>query len=132
MTNSDQPQPRFYQLLEQRFNDILKSENFFQKELTPALIRNIREAFLSQLNYLFSRSNHKLSQLAQVWLCDQYFKEIKINDTQVMSDLVVINEYTLDELTLTDVTLLNDLFSMTKLGPILKENVEKRKTELLS
>ena len=70
--------------------------------------------------------SHKLSANALTWLGDQYFKAIKINDDQLMSDTVVINEYTLTELEFNDIQLLRNLFSGTRMGPELNEELQRR------
>ena len=120
---------KFYQLLEKRLNDKIKnlsSENE-SKELDVRLVRNtMRKA----IDDIFSKSTHKLSHEATTWLTDQYFKAIKINEDQVMNDQVYINEYKLDELKNSDIKLLHDLFSSTKLGVDL--NVELQKRTILS
>lgn len=116
---------RFYQLLEFRLNDTLKKK-FLHEALTPTLMRSIRESIAKQLDDVFSRSSFKLSQPALAWLGDQYFKGIKLNSDQVMSDQVVINEYNLSELEFNDIQLLRNLFLETTMGHELDEEFRRR------
>ncbi len=125
----ERKQVRFYALLEERLNKSISK--FCNEALTPALMRQIREEIKCQITSLFEASSRKLSPNAQTWLTDQYFKTIKVNDDQTMTDLVVINEYTLSELEFDDIRLLHTLFLETKMGPGLVEEL-KRRNSLLS
>jgi len=125
----ERKQVRFYALLEESLNKSIGK--FCNEALTPGLMRQIREEIKGQITRLFEASSHKLSFNAQTWLTDQYFKNIKVNDDQSMSDLVVINEYTLTELEFDDIKLLHDLFLDTKMGPGLVTEL-KRRNSLLS
>lgn len=126
---SNVKQPRFHKLLEDRIIHVVKRD-FLNEQLTPDTLRAIRETIRDQLNNIFMKSNFKPSQKAVTWLCDQYFKNIRINDDQLISDTVVINEYTLPELELSDVALFRDLFLETKLGPDLDAELQKRKNDM--
>lgn len=115
---------RFHQLLEVQLNNILKK--FVNEQLTPTLMRRIREAIRTQLEDVFSRSRCNLSSNALTWLTDQYFKAIQLNEDQLMSDQVVINEYKLHELEFNDIQLLRNLFLETKMGPELDVELKRR------
>lgn len=115
---------RFYALLETKLSKSI--EKFTNEGLTPALMRQVREAIRDQIDGVFSVSKHKLSVDATTWLTDQYFKSIKVNDEQTMSDLVVINEYNLSDLEFNDIQLLRNLFLETKMGPGLDEELKRR------
>jgi len=119
---------KFYRLLEIHLEGILQKtlKSSEQKELTPLLMREIREGIRESISSVFTQSKHKLSQEATTWLTDQYFKRIKVGKNQVMSDQVVINEYTLSELTFDDVQLLRNLFVETQMGPELDDELKKR------
>lgn len=115
---------RFHQLLEVKLNTALKP--FLFKELTPPTLRQIRETLREQIDGVFSKSKFKLSDRATTWLTDQYFKAIKINDDQQMTDMVVLNEYKLSELDFNDIQLLRNLFLETKMGPELDAEFRRR------
>lgn len=121
---SETKQIRFYQLLEQRLSREIKKH--VSSELTPETMRSIRESIRRTINGVFSKSNHKLSEHAVTWLTDQYFKGIRLNEDQLMSDQVVINEYRLPELEFTDIQLLRNLFLETQMGPELDEELRHR------
>jgi hypothetical protein len=115
---------RFYQLLELQLNNQLKK--FLFDQLTPNLMREIRESIRSTINDVFSKSRHGLSSNAVTWLTDQYFKGIRLNDDQLMNDQVVINEYKLSELEFNDIQLLRNLFLETSMGPELDAELRRR------
>jgi hypothetical protein len=116
---------RFHQLLETHLNSIIQ-KRFVNRALTPEMMREMRNAIHETIGGVFAKSSHKLSANALTWLGDQYFKAIKINDDQLMSDTVVINEYTLTELEFNDIQLLRNLFSGTRMGPELNEELQRR------
>lgn len=115
---------RFSILLEASLQTLL--EKFLREALTPALMRQIRDAIKNQIVSTFSKSNQKLSSEAVTWLTDQYFKAIKVNDEKSMSDLVVINEYKLSELDFNDIQLFRNLFLDTTMGPELDAELRRR------
>ncbi len=117
---------RFYTLLEAKIKTSL--EKFTGEALTPVLMRKIRDGIKDQITGVFTVSKHKLTPEAMTWLGDQYFKSIKVNDEQSMSDLVVINEYKLSELEFNDIQLLRNLFLETKMGLGLDEELKRRST----
>ena len=121
---SDDKRIRFHQLLEIQLNNRLKK--FLHEQLTPALMRSIREEIRQQLVDVFGKSRFTLSTSALTWLTDQYFKGIKLNDDQLMSDQVVINEYKLSELEFNDIQLLRNLFNETTMGPGLDAELRRR------
>ena len=122
---SDAKRIRFHQLLETQLTNSLQKK-FLNEQLTPALMRSIREMIRQQINDVFSKSRFKLSADATTWLTDQYFKGIKLNDDQLMSDQVVINEYKLSELEFNDIQLLRNLFLETTMGPDLDAELRRR------
>ena len=119
---------KFYQLLEITLNDVLQKtiKSSEQKEINHILMREIRVGINESISSVFSKSKYKLSQEAIMWLSDQYFKRIKISKDQTMSDQVVINEYTLSELTFDDIQLLRNLFIETQMGLELDNELRKR------
>ena len=120
-----QSQIKFYKLLEEHLNVVLK--DFFFQPLTPAVLREIRNALRTKIENIFTKSKkHRLTAEAMTWLTDQYFKSIQISPDQLISDNVVINEYTLLELTFSDIQLLWDLFKETKMGPELECELQRR------
>lgn len=118
-------QIRFYQLLETKITNTLQKK-FLHEALTPVLMRSIRETIRQQIDDVFSKSRFKLTANAMTWLADQYFKGIKLNDDQLMSDQVVINEYKLSELEFNDIQLLHNLFMETTMGPDLDAELQTR------
>ena len=121
---ADDKRIRFHQLLEIQLNNNIKQ--FLFDELTPVTMRAVREAIRKQLIDVFSKSKFQLSAPALIWLGDQYFKAIRINDDQLMNDQVVINEYKLSELEFNDIQLLRNLFNETTMGPGLDAELARR------
>lgn len=122
---------RFSELLELHVNNVI-SRKFTRKdpkdqvELTPDLMREIRDAILEAIGNVFAKSNHKLTPEAVSWLSNKFFKAVQINSNQTMSDLVVINEYKLSQLPYHDVELLRNLFNETALEEELEEEYRRR------
>lgn len=121
----DNKRIRFHQLLEIQLNNIIQKQ-FVNEQLTPEMMRSLREAIRKQLVDVFSKSKFQLSARALIWLGDQYFKAIRINDNQLMNDQVVINEYKLMELEFYDIQLLHNLFNETVMGPELDAELKRR------
>jgi len=113
-------------MLEKQLNIVIK--DFLGQPLTPAVLRSIRESLRFKIHSIFTSSkNYNLSPEGVTWLTDQYFKSIQISGDQLISDNVVINEYTLPELLASDIKLLLDLYGDTKLGLELRTEAERRK-----
>lgn len=122
--STDENRIRFHQLLEIVLNDLLKS--FLHKPLTPELMHSMRRAIREKIHDVFAKSKHRLSDNAETWLTDQYFKRIKFNDDYAMVDQVVINEYKLPELEFNDILLMRNLFIETDMGEDLDKEFKRR------
>lgn len=116
---------RFHELLDSHLMNVLKPK-FLNETLTPKVLREIHSLIRSTIEGIFMKSSQVISGEALSWLTDQYFKNIKVNDTQHVSDLVVLNEYVLDELKYTDIQLLCNLFSDHRIGHDLEIELRKR------
>lgn len=102
---------RFTQLLETHLNKVIKKE-FDNRDLDPVTLRSIRERLKEQIGGIFGKMNsHKISEHVVMWLTDQYFKAIKVDDDYDMSEMVFINEYKLADLPYHDIELLRNLYS---------------------
>lgn len=112
------------QLLEQHLTAALKQ--FVHESLTPNLMNRIRTTVKKTIDNVISRTQDKLSDKGIMWLTDQYFKGIKMNDDLLMSDQVVINEYKLSELEFSDIELLYGMYDGTDLGIELEKEYHKR------
>ena len=102
--------------------------NFQLKVMTPESMREIRNSIRGLISDVFAKSVHKISDNATTWLTDQYFKSIKLNEDTYMSDQVVINEYTLDELEFKDIELMKNLFKDTSLSDSINIEHKRRKS----
>jgi hypothetical protein len=116
---------RFSQLLELHLNNVVKKK-FTSCQLTSAVLCELRETLREQVSNVFAKGKHRLTFEALVWLTDQYFKAVKVNDDKTVEELIVINEYKLDALPYCDIELLHNLFNETKLGPMLEEEYRRR------
>lgn len=101
---------RFTQLLELHLNKVIKKE-FDNKDLDPPTLRAIRDRIKLLIGGIFDKSAHKLDERSVVWLTDQYFKVIKVDDDYDMVNLVILNEYKLEDLPYHDIELLRNLYS---------------------
>jgi len=121
---------KFYSLLEDRISKILVTEFSIKKlsDLTPETLRSIRDRIKQEITTLFENTNQDLSSPARIWLTDQFFKSIRISDSQMISDLVVIHEYELSDLTNSDISVLKNILFETKLFDKLKVEHDKRQT----
>lgn len=103
---------RFTQLLETHLNKVIKKE-FDNRDLDPVTLRSIRERLKEQISGIFGKMTvgQKLHEHSVVWLTDQYFKAIKVDDDYDMAEMVFINEYKLEDLPYHDIELLRNLYS---------------------
>lgn len=97
-------------------------------DLSPDGLKRLRNDMQAAVKSQFPEG---LSREAIVWLTDRYFKAINVSHAtgepdQSMMDLVVLNEYDLNDLTIDDVKTLYDVFSTTLLGQELATNLKKR------
>lgn len=97
-------------------------------DLSPDGLKRLRNDMQAAVKSQFPEG---LSREAVVWLTDRYFKAINVSHAtgepdQSMMDLVVLNEYDLNDLTIDDVKTLYDVFSTTLLGQELATNLKKR------
>jgi len=117
--------PRFYVLLHEQLSKNVNKLSL-SDTLTPEQMRLIRNTVFGTIEGVFSKAQRPISRQAMTWLTDQYFKSIKINETQLMSDEVVINEYNLAELKNHDIEVLYELFADTKIGIDLSTEQSRR------
>lgn len=80
----------------------------------------------STISGLFDKSNYKLTVEAISWLSTQYFKAIKVNAADKISDLIVTNEHSLSAMPYDDIKLMNDLFADAAVGTDLVVEMKKR------
>ncbi len=103
---------KFAELLAQHVQDTVQ-RRFAYEKLDPTTMRKIRQTIREIVSGVFQRSTHKLSDTGQSWLTNQMFKRLQVGPESMMSDLIIINEHKLSELSLADVRLLRDLFDET-------------------
>jgi len=118
---------RFSQLLTIHVNNVVQKK-FVNEQLNDAMLRSLRDTIKGTINEVFRRSNHNLEEKSLVWLTDQFFKRVKVNDDQSVNDMVVIHEYKLSQLPYHDVELLRNLFNNTELSVELEEEYKQRST----
>lgn len=117
---------RFVDLLGHRIEELI-NRNRNSDALTPESMRSIRDTIRNTVDSVFLKSDrHSLSPTARSWLADQYFKRVRINEDQCISDVVVLHEHTLSQLTRSDVELLRTLFSGTEIGQHLADEQRRR------
>lgn len=119
------PTIRFAELLRLHINNKV-NKKFISKDLTPDLLREIRDCVRETVSDIFKQSSHKLSVESMNWLSNQYFKSFRVNNDQLMSDLVVINEYKLADLPYHDIELMRNLFNETAQFGELDEEYRRR------
>jgi hypothetical protein len=117
---------RFAELLELHINTGIKNKFKDVKEIDPVMMREIRDQIRGQINAVFDKSKQKLTDKARSWLTDQFFKNLRVNEDQKMSDLIVLNEFRLDQLTYEDIELLKNLFDQTTLAETLQSEYSRR------
>lgn len=121
----EQKHIRFSQLLEQHLITIIRRD-FAGKQLTPQLLRELRDAIKQQLTWVFDRSSHKLSTNALGWITNQFFKAVRINEDTTVNDQIVLNDYNLADLPYDDIELMRNLFDQTKMSALLEEEYQRR------
>jgi hypothetical protein len=115
---------RFADLLASRISAVVKKRQ--GESLTPELMRSMREDIRATIGGIFAKSSRSLDERTVVWLTNQYFKGLQINQNISMNDLVVMNEYNLSQLPYTDIQLLRNLFDQTSLADELNEEYKRR------
>lgn len=117
---------RFVDLLGHRIEDLI-NRNHKSDALSPEAMRSIKDTVRDAVDSVFLKSDRfSLSTNARSWLTEQYFKRIRINEDQCISDVVVLHEHTLSQLTRDDVELLRTLFNGTALGQQLADELRHR------
>lgn len=116
---------RFVQLLEQRLKATL-ADKFLHAQLTPVVLREIRDEIRVQIDDVFNKSTTNLSIEARQWVANKFFENIKVNDEQTMHDLVVIKEHPLADMPFSDIELLKNLFNDTVVGAELLDEYNRR------
>jgi len=119
---------RFAELLAQHVQDTVQ-RRFAYEKLDPATMRKIRQTIREIVSGVFQRSTHKLSDTGQSWLTNQVFKRLQVGPEAMMSDLIIINEHKLSELSLGEVRLLRDLFDETDMVSELDSELRARSTQ---
>lgn len=121
---------RFYELLEKQLVRVI-TQKHLGKPMTPPVLQEIKKTVVDTITGIFAKSTQKLSPPAMSWLCNQFFKRIRVSNDQLIDDLVVINEHKLSEMSLGDIELMQSLFDETSFGKELSEELASRK-KLLS
>ncbi len=119
---------RFAQLLELHLN------NQVNKKFSDAVVNNetlheMRALIKEQVNGIFKKSSHAVTQPGLDWLSNQLFKHVSLVTSEgkkLISELVIFNEYNLTSLPYSDIQLLRNLFNETQMGPELEEEYRKR------
>ena len=116
---------RFAELLEQHVTNVI-TKKFMHEALTPALMRDMRDTIKTTVGIVFDRSNHSLTPAALGWLSNQFFKAIKVNGDEKISEQIIMNDYNLSQLSYHDIELLRNLFNETDLRWVLEEEYKRR------
>src|SRR6202166_3160815 len=85
---------RFHEILEARFRSTLKK--FMGKNLTPTMLRLVRNAILSDVQRMFQASNVVLSARAMGWVTNQYYLRTGLNGEGIIAELVITNDHKLE------------------------------------
>jgi hypothetical protein len=104
---------KFTQLLEHHLNESVK-KNFDGTQMSPLLMRQIRDLIKEKIARVFTNSNYKLHDSSILWLTNQYFKTVKVkqgDEECEMIELIIINENKLSELPYNDIELMLNLYS---------------------
>lgn len=105
---------RFHEILEMRLRGTMKK--FIGEDLTPTVLRKVRDAMFDDVKRVFTSSNVTLSDQAIGWVTSQYFKGTGLNEEGNIGDLVIVNDYQLSSFSDHDVTVLDNLFTATFFG----------------
>lgn len=117
-------QIRFADLLTLHVSNTIKKQ-FVHEQLNPDTLRGIRDCVRKTITEVFMKSKHQLSTNAMNWVANQYFKSIQLNG-ETVNDLVVINEYKLDEMSFSDIQLMRNLFNETAMSSDLEAEYRRR------
>ena len=121
----DNKHVRFAELLELHINNVIKRD-FSAKEPTPTMLKEMHVEIRRQVDNVFTMGRNRLTPEARSWLTDQFFKAVKLNSGQLVSDLIVTNEHKLALMPLSDIGLLHGLFDRSYFHDQLKEEYQRR------
>lgn len=121
-----QKQRRFYELLENHITTVLNQKFPTGTTINNDILHSMFDVIKSTISGLFDKSNYKLTAEAISWLSTQYFKAIKVNAADKISDLIVTNEHSLSAMPYDDIKLMNDLFADAAVGTDLVVEMKKR------
>lgn len=115
----------FYDLLETQVLQLLS--NYLHEEINYSNMHRLRSDISKIINNVYMNSNVKpISHSAVLWLTDELFKSIKINDTTQMGEVYLMNSYTTEDLDLYDIMTLKKHLANTKLESVLESELARR------
>lgn len=127
----------FTQLLEMHLNTTIQKEFNGKTELTVELLIEIRNRIRVLLANIFNKSkNYSMHSDSINWLANRYFSAINIAKGDIkdlkIGDIVVFNEYKLEDLPHRDIELLTGLYNKTAVPwkDALKEELLRRSSTL--
>ena len=89
------------------------------------LLKEVKEAVGIAVTGVFEKRKLELSQQALSYITSNYFKKCAINGKNV-NDLIVANDYTLNEMSYNDIKIMNNVLNDSFLGPALEAEYVKR------
>lgn len=127
---AEQKHVRFADLLTLHVSNTIKKK-FINEQLNPETLRSIRDCVHMTIKEVFHRSSHRLSSEALNWIGNQYFKAIQIGSVegkQTINDMVVVNDFKLSEMPMSDIVLMRNLFNETNMSSELEAEYRRRST----
>lgn len=121
-----QKKRRFYELLETHLTVVLNQKFPNGTSVDDGVLRLMFDTIKSTITGLFDQSSHKLTAEALSWLSTQYFKGVRVNAEDRVSDLIVTNEHDLALMPYDDIKLMNDLFAEASVGEALVTEMKRR------
>lgn len=124
---------RFSELLELHITNQI-NKKFAKTTVDNAALHEMRDIVRDQVFTVFGKSSFKVTESGLNWLVNQVFKNLQLKtktdegktEKKPIHELVVFNEYKLEDLPYSDIQLLRNLFNETPYGPELEEEYRKR------
>lgn len=106
-------------------------ESLLDKNLEEKWIVTLRSEIMHEITTALFNAGLFVTKTGRTWLTDQHFKAIKVNDS-LITDLVIMNEFTLDDLDAHDIAILRRIYlgSGSKIERLLNEHQHPNKQEL--
>jgi hypothetical protein len=118
----------FYSSLNSQIDKMLKQK--YQFVVSDANVNNLLKDISNDIKEIvecrLKEENSDISEEATTWLKNVLFQKVSLADGLSISDLIVMNNYSLDELSYNDLTILSNLLKGSEFEFSLKKELKNK------